>query len=244
VLAAAPSNDAYGGRVSIGALPFSANLDTTEATTDADDLEANSEECGAPATDASVWYELTGSDVGIVVDVSGSDYSAGVIIVTGSPGTFSLVTCGPGGVGFFADSGVVYSILAFDDQLDGGVNGGNLSIVVDELPPPPAVDITIDPVGRFNAQTGAATLSGKITCTEGAFAFVGAGLRQRVGRFFVSGGGGTEVACNGSEQLWSVEVQPEFGVFKGGKAQADAFAEACSFDCGFDEDQAAVTLRR
>ena len=55
VLAAAPGSDVYSGRTVIAAVPFSDSMDTTEATTDADDAEANAG-CGAPATDASVWY--------------------------------------------------------------------------------------------------------------------------------------------------------------------------------------------
>jgi len=46
VLAAAPGNDAYLRREVIGLLPFSASGDTTAATTDADDVEANAS-CGA-----------------------------------------------------------------------------------------------------------------------------------------------------------------------------------------------------
>ena len=75
-LAAAPGNDTFGGATQ-AALGFSQQLDTTEATTDADDAQLNAS-CGAPATDASVWYSFTGSDAGVVVDVSQSDYSAGV----------------------------------------------------------------------------------------------------------------------------------------------------------------------
>src|SRR5919201_6219235 len=109
-LAAAPGNDTYSGRTVIGAIPFSDSLDTTQATTDADDSEANSH-CGAPATDASVWYELTpASSATLVVDVSKSTYSAGVIVVTGSPGSFSLVNCGPRAVAFAASAGVTYAI--------------------------------------------------------------------------------------------------------------------------------------
>ena len=52
-------------------------LVTTGATTDADDAQLNTT-CGAPATDASVWYSLQGSGKGVVADVSSSDYSAGV----------------------------------------------------------------------------------------------------------------------------------------------------------------------
>src|SRR5215471_13636780 len=54
-LAAAPSNDTFAGAQVIGSLPFSTTEDTTQATTDADDTAAN-QFCGAPATDASVWY--------------------------------------------------------------------------------------------------------------------------------------------------------------------------------------------
>lgn len=240
VLAAAPTNDTYSGRTVIGALPFSETVDTTEATTDADDAEAN-DSCGAPATNASVWYELTGSDAPILVDVSGSDYSAGVLVATGSPGSFLTIACAPGGVAFLAESGVDYAILAFDDQETG--TGGILSIVVDELPPPPSVDITIDPRGSFDSKTGVATVTGTITCDEGAFAFIDLGLRQRVGRFFLSGFGGTAMECDGTSQPWSVEVQPETGLFKGGKAHVDAFAEACTFNCGFDDEQRTISLR-
>src|SRR5262245_26645668 len=45
--AAAPSNDVFGGAIAIGALPFNTSLDTTQATTDADDVSANTN-CGAP----------------------------------------------------------------------------------------------------------------------------------------------------------------------------------------------------
>jgi hypothetical protein len=91
----------------------------------------------APATEASVWYELTlTSGATVLADVSGSSYSAGVAVATGSPGSFTVVTCGPGAVQFYAAGGETYAILAFDDQMGVG-NGGTLSILVDEAPPPP-----------------------------------------------------------------------------------------------------------
>jgi hypothetical protein len=47
-------------------------------------LNAN---CEAPATEASVWYALTpASSQPILIDVSRSDYSAGIAMVTGAPG--------------------------------------------------------------------------------------------------------------------------------------------------------------
>ena len=48
-----------------------------------------------------------------------------------------------------------------------------------EPPPPPAVDVTVDPVARFDSRTGSATLSGTITCDEGAFAFLEAATARR-----------------------------------------------------------------
>ena len=244
VLAAAPSNDIYTGRTVIGSLPFSDSLDTTEATTDADDVEANTN-CGAPATDASVWYELTATaDALLLVDVSASDYSAGVIVATGSPGTFSIENCGPGGTVFFAVSGQTYAILAFDDQFDGAGNGGLLEITIDVAPPPPSVDVTVDPVGHFN-KSGSATITGTVTCTgEAVFAFIDLQLTQKVGRFTIIGSGFTEFVCDGTTQPWSVEVFGFTGAFKGGRAASVTFAVACgSFDCGFDSEERIVMLR-
>ncbi len=245
VLAAAPSNDEFAGRTVIPGLPYTETLNTTEATTDADDAELNAG-CGAPATDASVWYELTPSaDMAVLVDVSASDYTAGVIVATGSPGAFGPVeACGPGSVGFSATSGTTYVILVFDDQQDGGGNGGTLELSVSEAPPPPEIDITVDPVGRFNAQTGSVTLTGTVTCTDGAFAFIDISLTQNVGRFIVRGFGFVEMACDGTAQPWTVEVQGETGRFKGGQAVAVAFGQACDLDCGFTQEETTVRLRR
>jgi hypothetical protein len=247
-LAAAPTNDTYLGRTVIGSLPFSDSVDTTEATTDADDAEANTD-CGAPATDASVWYEFTAAaDANLLVDVSASDYSAGVIVVSGSPGSFVLQNCGPGAVPFFASSGETYAILAFDDQQDGAGNGGTLAISIDVAPPPPTIDITVDPLGTFNKVTGSATITGGLACTGDAdFTEVDVQLTQNVGRFSVTGFGSVfdeAPVCDGTARPWSVEVFGSNGKFKGGHAASVAFGLACNvFDCGFAEVDSIVKLR-
>jgi hypothetical protein len=244
-LAAAPGNDAYAGRIAVGALPYSNSQDTTEATTDADDVEANTV-CDAPATDASVWYELAApADSSIIVDVSASDYSAGVIVVSGSPGSFVIEACGPGAIGFLAASGVTYAILAFDDQQDGVGNGGALEITIDVAP---TVDVTVNPIGQFNKLTGSATISGTLTCTGDVFfTEVDVELRQSVGRFTVSGFGvafDEQPICDGTEQPWSVEVIGSTGKFKGGQAASVTLAFACgSVECGFDSEEQIVRLR-
>jgi hypothetical protein len=241
-LAAPPSNDTYAGRISIGTIPFSTTLDTSEATTDAVDVEINV--CGAPAMDASVWYELTGAAGPILVDVSGSDYSAGVFVATGGPGAFDVVACGPGAVAFDAAPSETYAIVAIDDQQDGGGNGGMLSLELDVAPPPPTVDLTVDPVAQFNSQTGGATVTGTVTCSGGDSGFIDLQLQQRVGRFLVRGFGFTEFVCDGTTQAWSAEVFADTGLFKGGRAASVVFAVSCNaFACTEDVEEVTIKLR-
>jgi hypothetical protein len=246
VLAAAPGNDVYTGAIAVSA-GYSATLDTSEATTDANDVEINAN-CGAPATDASVWYTLTSAtDAWFAVDVSASDYSAGVAVASGSPGSFELQACGPGATAFFAAAGTTYSILAFDDQGDGGGNGGTLDIKVAEIPPPPEITLTVNRSGLFNSKTGSATISGTVTCTGGPvdFSEIDVFIRQVVGRFFIDGSGFIEgFSCDGVRQTWSAEVFGFNGTFRGGKAATVTFAIACGeFLCGFGYDESVVQLK-
>jgi len=244
--AGAPGNDTFAGATPVTAVPFSDTVDTTEATTDADDDEMNPEFCGAPATDASVWYSFTAASDGFIgVDVSESSYSAGVLVSTGSPGSFAFVTCGPGAVAFPVVTGETYAILAIDDQLDGGGNGGTLHINIAEVPPPPELDITVDKFGTFNSRTGTATISGTATCTgEAEFAEIFADVRQNVGRFTIRGFGFSELECDGVTRPFSLEIFPENGKFAGGKALTVAIAFGCGeFLCGEDFEERTVQLR-
>ncbi|HEV8424339.1 MAG TPA: hypothetical protein VGS14_04010 [Actinomycetes bacterium] len=244
-IAAPPSNDTIGG-ATVVSLGFSQTLDTTEATTDADDAQLNAT-CGAPATDASVWYSFTATaDGGVVVDVSQSDYSAGVLVGVGTPGSLQTVACGPGTVGFGAAAGTTYYILAIDDQQDGGGNGGTLRISFNEAPPPPTVDITVDPVGRVDQQTGVAYLTGTYTCSSADFIDVFGEARQAVGRFVIAGSFGffDEGTCDGTVHTWSATVFPNNGKFAGGKAMTVTFAFSCgAFECATDYVEQTVRLR-
>lgn len=244
--AAPAGNDTYPGRTVVGSVPFAETVDTTEATTDADDAEINAQ-CGAPMTDASVWYQLTAAtDGGMVVDVSQSTYSAGAIVATGGPGNWTVQACAPGTVGFTAVAGETYTILAIDDQYDGGGNGGTLNIKIDHIPPPPTIDITVNKFASFDPHSGSATVSGTVTCTSDAsWASLDTFLRQQVGRLTtISGWGSTSLVCDGTAQSWSAWVYPDSGKFAGGKAASVSFALACGvFDCGFDYVERTVQLR-
>ena len=242
--AAAPGNDTYGGRTVVSGIPFTDTLDTTEATSDADDADLNAT-CGAPATDASIWYEITPStSAGMVVDVSQSSYSAGAIVATGAPGNWALERCAPGGVGWNAVAGTTYTILVFDDQLDGAGNGGNTVVNIDVIPPPPSIDITVNPTAKFTS-TGSAIVSGTVTCDSTAeFAELDTFLTQQVGRVKINGSGFTDLTCDGTSRPWSAEVVADNGVFKGGKAASVSFAFACGvFECGFDFEEHTVQLK-
>ena len=248
VLAIAPGNDLYAGRTVIPAIPFTETLDTTEATTDALDAEFL-DQCAAPATDASVWYEYTASsDVGLIAETFDADYSVGLIVATGAPGSFSVVTCGPFSVSFFAATGETYTILYFDFQEDGGGNGGSLTVGLREMPPPPELEISIAKTGSFNAATGSATIRGTVTCTGGdefSKTFIDFQVTQSVGRFRINGQGFATFDCDGAAHEWAGEVFASDGTFAGGKASVRLFALACT-DSGCDEVEltATVTLRR
>jgi len=243
--AAAPSNDVFSAATVTGP-GFSETLNTTAATTDSDDASANSN-CGAPATDASVWYaysQPTGD--GVIVDVSSSNYSAGVIVVTGSPGAFNLVACGPGAVTFLPAAGTTYYVLAIDDQFDGGGNGGLLMISFNPAPPPPTLNVTVNPVGKFDQKTGQATLSGTVTCTNASSVQAYGQVSQSVGRVATINGslsfGAT--TCDGTAQPWSATATPTSGKFAGGKSVTVVFSFACgAFQCADGFTKQTVQLK-
>lgn len=237
-LAAPPSNDTFTGATPVS-LGFKEIIDTSQATTDGDDAQLNAT-CGAPATDASVWYAIQGSDQNVVVDVSTSSYSAGVLIGVGSQGNLQTIACGPSTVTFFAAAGTTYYVLAIDDQSDGGGNGGSLSISFTEVPPPPTVDFSVDRSGTVNASTGVATISGTYTCINGESISMFVEASQRVGRFTISGSGSFSAArtCDGTPHPWSADVIPQNGKFAGGHSLTMTFSFACGpFQCtsGFNE---------
>lgn len=226
-VAAPPGNDVYGGAEPV-TIPFTTTQDTTEATSDADDDELNAT-CGAPAMDASVWYTFTAvADEAYLADASASDYAAGVFVATGAPGTFEVLACGPGGAAWQASAGETYSIIVVDDQSDGGGNGGSMQLSIEVAPPPPALDVTLNPTAQFDSKTGSALLSGTIMCgADAEFAFLEAQLTQRVGRLLIRGFGGTEVTCDDTARPWTMEVFGDNGLFKGGKSASVTFAAAC-----------------
>lgn len=228
--ASAPSNDVLSGATAITAIPFSTTEDTTNATTDAQDTQVNTT-CGAPRTDASVWFSYAPtSDQSLIFDVSKSNYSAGIIVATGSPGSLTTQACAPGSVVFQATNGTTYYILAFDDQSDGGGNGGSLVMSVDLAPPPPTVSITVNPRGHLDRQ-GDAIITGTETCSAEQLQYseLDVSASQNVGRIgTIQGFGFGDLPCDGALHSWSVVVAPQSGKFAGGKARVQADGFVCN----------------
>jgi len=157
-------------------------------------------------------------------------------------------------------AGETYFVMAFDDQEDGGGNGGNLAIQIEgfRVEPPPEIAVTVAPVGRFDSHSGTATVSGTFFCSGTAeFVELFGDMEQRAGRFFVRGffslfGEGEDppdqqLLCDGTTQAWTAEVHPDNGLFKGGNATVEMFILACGFfDCSEEvvEQQIRLSGRR
>lgn len=244
VLAAAPGNDDFASRQVIDSLPFSDATNTSDATTAPPDAEAVAV-CGPVPTDASVWYEFTPAlDRPFSIDVTASDYAAGIAVVTGGPGSFVFENCGTSVV-IDGKAGITYEIMVFD--YDGTGNGGNLALSIAPLPEPPSITLTIDPAGGFDSRTGSATVRGTVTCTgEGVVdkTDVAVQMEQQVGRARYAGFGDTAFQCDGSAHAWSIDAASSTGKFAGGKATVYAYANACGeFSCGFAEANRVITLK-
>lgn len=256
-LAAPPSNDDIGSPTIVGALPYTDGpYDTTEATTGATDPD----DCFGSADRSTVWYSFTPTVSGWYgADTFGSDYDTTLYVGTpNGSGGIDVIECNDdagndlqSAVRWEAVAGTTY-LLTVGTCCGGGIvgeagGGGMLEFHVGVASPPPTIDVTVDPVGHFNNSSGSATISGTVTCSgDVEFSFIEVELTQAVGRFSISGFGVVEdFVCDGTTQLWSVEVFGSNGQFKGGRAVAVTLAVACdAMGCSEDFEETRVMLRR
>ncbi len=166
--AAPPANDDIGGAVVINEpLPFSSTQSTLEATTSADETALQSF-CGSPAFEHAVWFTATPTQDEIVaVDVSASDYGAGILILTGTPGNLSPVNCQPSRISGPATGGQTYFVVVFGDGTTPATSGNLvLNVATTALVDVNLVSVT-EPLTFNLALQGA-------TCTPGTFAVASA----------------------------------------------------------------------
>lgn len=236
--AAVPDNDeATGARVLL--VGEHVTQDTSEATTNPGDDALNAN-CGAPATANSVWYQFTpGLDRNVAIDVSPSDYSAGLLVFQGTPTADSLVACGPEVVGLPVQAGTTYFVMAFEDTGVDPDGPRNLDLTV-RTAPTPVVHVAVAK-GGVAYHRGAAKIHGTYSCRHADFAGIDVHLLQVAGRLKIQGGGGTGGAtCDGTRHRWSARVVSSWGTY----ARGYAVARASIFACGFVECSTATVKRR
>jgi hypothetical protein len=144
---APPPNDDIGGAVVITEpLPFTFTESTVEATTTPEEEALNSF-CGAPVFEHAVWFTATSTlDGDIAVDVSASDYSAGILVLTGTPGDLTPINCGPGRIGGPVTAGQTYYLLIFGDGLTTATSGNLVMTVANAFPLNVRLESTVAPL--------------------------------------------------------------------------------------------------
>jgi hypothetical protein len=234
--AAPPPNDEFSGATVIPELPFVDVVDTTDADATPDETELNSF-CGATVMEHAVWYTFTASTEGaIIVDVSASDYAAGIVVVVSEAGELVPINCQPGIVTAQFVAGQTLYFMVFGDG-NSEKTSGTLKLQARPPVPPPKVELTVNRVGGVDEQ-GAVTITGTVTCTtpdgNGEVLSVEGFIRQRVGRGSVFGifFSGLSVPCDGTAAKWSgFSGTPLQGTkFAGGKADVLISASACGTD--------------
>lgn len=223
--AAPPSNDTADGAIALS-LGETVKQDTTKATTGRKDALLNSV-CGAPFTNASVWYTYTAEiDRTVILDMSGSNYAGGFMVFGGQPTRKSILTCGPTTLAFDGEAGKTYYIVAFSDTQ---VNGGHLVLSLEKGPASPSIDVTVDNAGRV-FKDGTAQVKGTYSCKNADFAFLDGQLTQIWKRVKITGYFSQDVTaadCDGQEHAWTKVVESDNGLYAEGDATVRIFAAAC-----------------
>lgn len=240
--AAPPANDTPDGAIALN-LGDTVKEDTTKATTDKQDQQDN-RFCGAPYTNASVWYTYTPSQNGaFVLDMSKSSYTGGFMVFNGEPAARTMIGCGPTSVGIDGASGTTYYIMAFSDTRK---NGGNLVVSLEEGPPAPTISVTVDPVGTA-LPNGDAQVSGTFTCTDSNFVEMDGTLTQIWKRVKINGffyRGIHKKMCDGQAHDWSQVVRSDNGIFAKGPATLLITGGACGeIECTDLHVKKKVTLK-
>ena len=232
------------------AIPSTTPEDTTVAdTTDATETALNNDNCGAPVVEHGVWFTITPSaDTFVALDVSGSDYSAGVMLFSGVPADATFMDCGPGTIIDGLTNGQTYSALAFGDGLTLPTSG-NLVFEVREAIAPPDISLQLNKSGTVD-RFGTVHLWGTATCTSsdgsGQVFEVFGDVTQRVGRILIRGffDTGVFITCDGTAQRWDAYFTGDNGIFAGGKAATVAIGFGCTDLCSEGFTQAVVQLKR
>ena len=95
----------------------------------------------------------------MAISTAGSDYAATVSVYTGTRGSLRQLTCGGGQTRFTAEEGQRYFVMVGSQTID----GGELELTVQNVPPPPPpanLKLRVNRTGFQSLLTGDAAVQG------------------------------------------------------------------------------------
>jgi len=213
---AEPLNDDFDSATIIGAIPYTDEQSTMDATTALDDPSC-------AGNGKSVWYAFTPTqDMQIVANTFGSDYDTTLAAYTGLRGSLTQLDCNDqyGGdqsrIKFNVNAGEIVYIMVAAYYND----GGNLKLSVEENIPVLS-NLIIEPIGSANSKNGIATIRGTLDCSKPGTVNMEFALRERSGKFFIDGWAEKTLDCDGLTP-WEITITGYNGLFVAGKAEAYA----------------------
>jgi len=233
VIVPPPPNDDFNNATIVPSIPFTKSEDVTNATTAPDDPFC----FGANQT---VWFAFTPSvNIRLEANTFGSAYDTTLSVYSGTRGALTQIACNDDSnntlqsrVRFDAVAGTTY-FFAVSSLFP--VSPANLVFNLLQGPPPLSIAPSVTQFGSVDPTTGAATLSGFVSCSQPVFVTLSGQLKQTHAGTPISGFFSVFVPCTGTTP-WSVTVQTvptlfhgrSVALFTGGKA--GVFASAFAFD--------------
>jgi hypothetical protein len=237
--AAAPGNDDVANPTPITSVPFSDQVDTSEATVTADDHPCRLN----PEAGANVWYTLTlAQTTYIEINTAGSSYDTTLSASIETAGGRDMFACNDDSeyglaskIEFEAQAGQTYLVMA--GTYYGSAGGALVVNAFETEPPPPPYDLTNGSLtGSVNAKTGTVTLRGTVTCNSDGWFQTWGTLRQRIGRLILSTRYEVYGECIGGVGAWEAAgLQSPGGLFTSGSATVSQYTYGCN-ETSCDED--------
>lgn len=243
-----PPNDDFNNATVATAIPFTVSEDVTNATVAPDDPFCVNR-------NQTVWFAFTPTqNIRLEANTFGSNYDTTLSVYTGTRGALTQIACNDDANGtlqsrvrFDAVAGTTYY---FEVSSFFPVSPANLVFNLQLAPPPLSIAPSVTQFGSIDPTTGAATISGSVSCSEQAFVTISGQLKQTRGGVPITGFFSAFVPCDGTA-AWSAAIQTRdtlfhgrsAALFAGGKADVSATASAFDFDNGvFVQRNLAVTI--
>lgn len=233
----APRIDDFDRAKEVTELPFARTVDVKRATRADDDPTCRD-------TGHTVWFKFTPStDMRLIARVRGKKTAAAVSVWTGERGALTDVECNEYRPILEAEAGTTYYFMVgtFRNR-----RGGEIRFRLTEAPPPPTIELIVDPGVTVNSQSEEVTVSGTVSCTNSSYMnFYGAVKQLSDNREFISAWFyeyGPD--CSETPVAWSLTDLGD-GVFIDGPAFVDIEAYSCSrIECIEEEEIFNVTIQR